>query len=120
MSENGKRRLIGAAAVGLGALGAGELVAAARGGSMLDGVGRLLADTAPTAVVEELVAKSGKHDKEATRYGVAANVVTAAVGIAALPERFRTPAIAAVGAGTAAVALRSTDRSVAGALGGLT
>ncbi|MGX1805264.1 molybdopterin-dependent oxidoreductase [Nocardia sp. NPDC055321] len=120
MSENGKRRLISAAAVGLGALGAGELVAAARGGSMLDGVGRLLADTVPITVVEEMVAKSGKHDKEATRFGVAAGVVAASVGIAAVPERFRSTAAAALGAGTAAVALRSTDRSVAGALGGIT
>lgn len=120
VSVSGKRRFVSAAAVGLGALGAGELVAAARGGSMLDGVGRLMADTMPVPVIETMIAKSGKHDKEATRFGVALNTVMAAAGMAALPERWRTPAVLAFGGGTAAAALRSTDRSVPGALGGLT
>ncbi|MGW4249690.1 hypothetical protein, partial [Nocardia sp. NPDC004722] len=73
MSRNGqksvfeKRRLLGAAAVGLGALGAGEVIAAVRGGSLLDGLGRLAADYAPVPVVETMVARSGRHDKEMTR-----------------------------------------------------
>ncbi|MFC3438824.1 molybdopterin-dependent oxidoreductase [Nocardia seriolae] len=115
-----KRRLLGAAAVGLGALGAGELLAAARGGSPLDGLGRLAADYAPVPVVETMVARAGRHDKEMTRLGVALGGVAAAAGMALLPPRLRTPAAVAFGAGTAAAALRSADRSVPGALGGLT
>ncbi|WP_157555039.1 molybdopterin-dependent oxidoreductase [Nocardia crassostreae] len=116
---NGKGRLLGAAAVGLGALGAGELVAAARGGSMIDGVGRLLADTAPVPVVEATVAMAGKHDKETTRAGVVLGAVATTAALAALPDRLRTPAAAAFGAGAASTALRGPDPSIAGALGGL-
>ncbi|GAB2510259.1 molybdopterin-dependent oxidoreductase [Nocardia heshunensis] len=118
-SVSEKKRLLGAAAVGLGALGVGELVAAVRGGSLLDGIGRLAADYAPVPVVETMVARAGRYDKEMTRLGVALGGVAAAAGMALLPPRLRTPAAAAFGAGTAAVALRSTDRSVPGALGGL-
>ncbi|WP_157574136.1 hypothetical protein, partial [Nocardia jejuensis] len=75
MSENGRGRLLSAAAVGLGALGVGELLAAARGGSVLDGIGRLAADTAPLQVVETTVALAGRHDKELTRLGAAAAAV---------------------------------------------
>ncbi|WP_433562340.1 molybdopterin-dependent oxidoreductase [Nocardia sp. CA-151230] len=119
MSVNGKRRLLGAAAVGLGALGAGELLAAARGGSVLDGIGRLAADYAPVPVVETMVAQAGEHDKEMTRFGVALGGVAAAAGMALLPPRLRTPAAVAFGAGTAAAALRSANRSVPGATGGV-
>ncbi|MEV6769957.1 molybdopterin-dependent oxidoreductase [Nocardia sp. NPDC051030] len=119
MSVNGKRRLLSAAAVGLGALGAGELIAAARGGSVIDGVGRLAADTAPVPVVEATVAMSGRHDKEVTRAGVAVGAIAATAGIAALPERLRGPAVAAFGAGAAAAALRGSTRSTAGAFGGV-
>ncbi|MVU81574.1 molybdopterin-dependent oxidoreductase [Nocardia sp. ET3-3] len=116
---NKRQRLLGAAAVGLGALGAGELLAAARGGSMLDGLGRLGADYVPVQVVETMVARAGEHDKEMTRLGVALGGVTAAAVMARLPRRLRTPAAAAFGAGTAAAALRSANRSVPGALGGI-
>ncbi|AYF76323.1 hypothetical protein D7D52_23645 [Nocardia yunnanensis] len=125
MSVNGQmpvgrnKRLLGAAAVGLGALGAGELVAAARGGSLLDGIGRLAADYAPIPVVEEMVARSGRYDKEMTRLGVALGAVTAAAGMPLLPNRLRTPAAVAFGAATAAVSLRGANRSLAGALGGV-
>lgn len=119
VSVEKKKRLLGAAAVGLGALGAGELIAAARGGSLLDGIGRLAADYAPVQVVETMVAQAGEHDKEMTRLGVALWGVAAAAGMAALPRRLRTPAAAAFGAGTAAAALRSANRSVPGALGGV-
>ncbi|MRH89524.1 molybdopterin-dependent oxidoreductase [Nocardia sp. SYP-A9097] len=119
MSVNGKRRLMRAAAVGLGALGAGELLAATRGGSVIDGIGRLLADIVPVQVVETMVARSGRYDKEATRGSVAVNIVAASAGLALLPERLRTPAVAALGAGAGAVALRSANRSVPGALGGV-
>ncbi|WP_157556986.1 hypothetical protein, partial [Nocardia acidivorans] len=116
---NEKRRLLRAAAVGLGALGAGELLAAARGGSVIDGIGRLLADTVPVRVVETVVARSGRHDKQATRGGVAVNIVAASAGVALLPERLRTPAVTALGAGAAAVGLRGANPSVPGALGGI-
>ncbi|MFC9995644.1 molybdopterin-dependent oxidoreductase [Nocardia sp. NPDC127526] len=116
---NGKGRLLGAAAVGLGALGAGELVAAARGGSMIDGVGRVLADTAPVQVVEATVARAGEHDKETARAGVALGAVATSAALAALPNRWRTPAAALFGAGAAATALRGPNPSMAGALGGL-
>ncbi|QLY33261.1 molybdopterin-dependent oxidoreductase [Nocardia huaxiensis] len=119
MSVNGKGRVLGAAAVGLGALGAGELIAAARGGSLIDGAGRLLADTVPVPVVEAAVASAGEHDKEMARLGVVLGSAAATAGIAALPERLRQPAIAAFGAGAVATALRGTNRSVASALGGL-
>ncbi|MTE12400.1 molybdopterin-dependent oxidoreductase [Nocardia aurantiaca] len=119
MSVNGKRRPLGAAAVGLGALGAGELLAAARGGSMLDGIGRLAADYAPVRVVETMVARAGEHDKETTRLGVALGGIAAAAGIALLPPRLRTPAAAAFGAGVASAALRNANRSVPGAVGGV-
>ncbi|WP_282784645.1 hypothetical protein, partial [Nocardia sp. CC201C] len=81
MSRNGKRRVFGAAAVGLGALGAGELIAASGGGSLIDGVSRLLVDTAPTPVVEATVAMSGEHDKETTRLGTVLGGVAAAAGL---------------------------------------
>ncbi|QVI24049.1 molybdopterin-dependent oxidoreductase [Nocardia tengchongensis] len=112
-----KKGLLHAVAVGVGAVGAGELLAAARGGSMLDGIGRLAADYAPVQVVETMVAQAGEHDKEMTRFGVALWGVGAAVGTALLPPRLRTPATAVFGAATAAAALRSADRSVPGALG---
>ncbi|MEC3916103.1 molybdopterin-dependent oxidoreductase [Nocardia sp. CDC160] len=114
-----KKRLLGSAAVGLGALGAGELLAAVRGGSVLDGLGRLAADYAPTQVVETMVARAGEHDKEMTRLGVALGGVAAAAGIGLLPRRLRTPAAAVFGAGAASAALRSTNRSVPGAFGGI-
>lgn len=114
---SGKRRLAGAAAVGLGALGAGELIAASRGGSVLDGIGRLAADYAPVQVVETMVAQGGAHDKELTRLGVAVSAVAEATVLALLPPRLRTPAVAALAAGTAATALRGANRSVAGAVG---
>lgn len=116
MSKNGKR-LLGAAAVGLGALGTGELIAASRGGSLLDGVGRMAADYAPLTVVEETVARAGRHDKEATRYGVLAAGVAAAAGLAALPERLRTPAALGFGAATGALSLRRPNRSPAAVVG---
>ncbi|MBL1074581.1 molybdopterin-dependent oxidoreductase [Nocardia sp. 2] len=119
MAGFGKGRLLGAAAVGLGALGAGELIAAARGGSVLDGVGRLLTDTVPVPVVEAAVERAGEHDKETTRLGVAAGAVLASAGLAQLPDRLRGPAIAAFGAGAAATALRGTNRSAMSALGGI-
>uniref|UniRef100_UPI000AF4EBBA hypothetical protein n=1 Tax=Nocardia yamanashiensis TaxID=209247 RepID=UPI000AF4EBBA len=99
MSVNGKRRLLGSAAVGLGALGAGELIAATQGGSVIDGFGRLLADTAPTPVVEAAVARAGRYDKEVTRAGVVLGAVAATAGIAALPDRLRGLAVAGLGAG---------------------
>lgn len=119
MSVNGKRRLLGAAAVGLGALGAGELIAATRGGSVIDGVGRLLADTAPIPVVETTVAMAGRYDKETTRAGVVLGTVAATAGMAVLPQRLRAPAAAAFGAGAAALALRGANQSVPAAFGGL-
>ncbi len=119
VSDSVTRRLLGAAAVGLGALGAGELLAAARGGSVLDGIGRLAADYAPVPVVETMVAQAGEHDKEMTRLGVALGGIAAAAGMALLPPRLRTPAAMAFGAGTAAAALRGANRSVPGAAGGL-
>ncbi|MFE4462743.1 hypothetical protein ACFROC_35770, partial [Nocardia tengchongensis] len=97
-----KKGLLHAVAVGVGAVGAGELLAAARGGSMLDGIGRLAADYAPVQVVETMVAQAGEHDKEMTRFGVALWGVGAAVGTALLPPRLRTPAAAVFGAATAA------------------
>ncbi|MEV6069013.1 molybdopterin-dependent oxidoreductase [Nocardia sp. NPDC052001] len=113
------RRLLRAAAVGLGALGAGELLAATRGGSVIDGIGRLGADIAPVPVVEAMVARAGRYDKEATRAAVVANVVAGSAGLALLPERLRTPAVAALGAGASALALRGANRSAAGAFGGI-
>ncbi|WP_405484328.1 molybdopterin-dependent oxidoreductase [Nocardia sp. NBC_00511] len=120
MADNGKRRLPGAAAVGLGALGAGEVIAAARGGSLLDGIGRLAADYAPVQVVETMVERAGRYDKEMTRLGVGLASVAASAGMSLLPERLRTPAALAFGAGTAAMALRGANRSVPGALGAVT
>ncbi|WP_269821636.1 molybdopterin-dependent oxidoreductase [Nocardia yamanashiensis] len=119
MSVNGKRRLLGAAAVGLGALGAGELIAATQGGSVIDGFGRLLADTAPTPMVEAAVARAGRYDKEVTRAGVVLGAVAATAGIAALPDRLRGLAVTGLGAGAVAAALRGANRSAAGAAGGI-
>ncbi|NNH73015.1 molybdopterin-dependent oxidoreductase [Nocardia uniformis] len=116
MSKNGKR-LLSAAAVGLGSLGAGELIAASRGGSLVDGIGRAAADTVPVAVVEAVVARAGAHDKEATRYGVLAAGVAAAAGLAALPQRVRTPAALAFGAGAGALSTRLPNRSPAAVAG---
>ncbi|MGW0247943.1 molybdopterin-dependent oxidoreductase [Nocardia goodfellowii] len=104
--------VLGAAAVGVAALGLGEAIAAVRGGSLIDTVGRVLIDTVPIGVVEATVALSGRHDKAATRAGVGAGVVAATAGIGALPERTRMPAAAAVGAVAAALATRQPTRSV--------
>ncbi|WP_306359683.1 molybdopterin-dependent oxidoreductase [Nocardia sp. CC227C] len=117
MSRNGKRRVFGAAAVGLGALGTGELIAASGGGSLIDGVSRLLVDTAPTPIVEATVAMSGEHDKETTRLGAVLGGVAAAAGLSALPERLRVPAALAAGAGVGALSLRRPSRSGAAVAG---
>ncbi|MFI6869122.1 molybdopterin-dependent oxidoreductase [Nocardia sp. NPDC050406] len=116
MSKN-EKRLLGAAAVGLGALGAGELIAASRGGSLLDEVGRLAVDYAPLTVVEETVARAGRHDKEVTRYGSLAGAVAAAAGLSTLPQRLRTPAALALGAGAGALSARQANQSPAALVG---
>ncbi|WP_280391141.1 molybdopterin-dependent oxidoreductase [Nocardia brasiliensis] len=118
MLTNGDGRL-GAAAVGIAALGVGEAIAATRGGSLIDTLGRAMIDVTPVPVVEATVAMSGRHDKAATRLGVGAGAVAATVGLGALPQRLRTPAAVAFGAGAAALATRLSTRStstVAGAV----
>ncbi|MFC9895302.1 molybdopterin-dependent oxidoreductase [Nocardia sp. NPDC127579] len=105
---------LGAAAVGVAALGLGEVVAAARGGSLLDTIGRAMIDTAPIPVVEATVAMSGRHDKAATRAGVGAGVVAATAVLGGLPGRIRVPGALAAGAATGALA---AGRSAAGVLG---
>ncbi|MEV6388847.1 molybdopterin-dependent oxidoreductase [Nocardia xishanensis] len=118
MRTNGKSGGLGAAAVGVAALGLGETIAAAGGGSLIDTIGRGLIDTAPVPVVEATVALSGRHDKEITRLGVGAGAIAATAALGALPPRLRAPAAAAFGAGAAALALRKPTRSastVAGA-----
>ncbi|MEU7141117.1 molybdopterin-dependent oxidoreductase [Nocardia sp. NPDC046473] len=119
MVTNGDRSGVAAAAVGVAALGVGEAIAATRGGSLIDTLGRALIDVAPVPVVEAAVAVSGRHDKTVTRLGVAAGVVAGALGLGALPERLRTPVAVAAGAGAAALATRLPTRStstVAGAV----
>ncbi|MFI6998787.1 molybdopterin-dependent oxidoreductase [Nocardia sp. NPDC050175] len=119
MVTNGDRSGVAAAAVGVAALGVGEAIAATRGGSLIDTLGRALIDVAPVPVVEAAVAMSGRHDKTVTRLGVAAGVVAGALGLGALPERLRTPVAVAAGAGAAALATRLPTRStstVAGAV----
>ncbi|MFI6165300.1 molybdopterin-dependent oxidoreductase [Nocardia sp. NPDC051052] len=119
MLTNEDRSRVGAAAVGVAALGVGEAIAATRGGSLIDTVGRALIDAVPVPVVEAAVAMSGRHDKVATRLGVAAGVVAGAVGLGGLPERLRTPVAVASGAGAAVLATRLSARStstVAGAV----
>lgn len=111
--------MLGAAAIGVGALGVGELIAASRGDSLIDAIGRVMADTAPVPVVETTVALSGKHDKVVTRIGVGAGAVAATVGLGVLSDQARTPALAAVGAAAAALGFRRSTRSsatVAGAV----
>lgn len=109
---------LGAAAVGMAALGLGEAIAAVKGGSLIDTVGRAMIDTAPVPVVEATVVLSGRHDKAVTRLGVGAGVIAATAAVGALPPRLRTPAAAVFGAGAAGLALRKSTRSastVAGA-----
>uniref|UniRef100_UPI0024584ABD hypothetical protein n=1 Tax=Nocardia brasiliensis TaxID=37326 RepID=UPI0024584ABD len=76
MLTNGDGRL-GAAAVGIAALGVGEAIATTRGGSLIDTLGRAMIDVSPVPVVEATVALSGRHDKAATRLGVGAGAVAA-------------------------------------------
>ncbi|WP_433194022.1 molybdopterin-dependent oxidoreductase [Nocardia sp. CA-107356] len=104
---------LGAAAIGIAALGVGELIAATRGDSLIDAIGRIMTDTAPVPVVETTVALSGRHDKVVTRLGVSAGAVAATVGLGALSDRARTPAVAAFGATAAALGLRRPTRSPA-------
>ncbi|WP_431949618.1 molybdopterin-dependent oxidoreductase [Nocardia lijiangensis] len=111
MRTNGKNGGLGAAAVGVAALGLGEAIAAAGGGSLIDTVGRGMIDTAPVPVVEATVAVSGRHDKEMTRLGVGAGAIAATTVLGALPPWLRTPAAMAFGAGAAALALRKPTRS---------
>lgn len=119
---NGDRRRgsgLGAAAVGVAALGVGEAIAATRGGSLIDTLARAVIDVTPVPVVEATVAMSGEHDKAVTRLGIGAGALAATVGLGALPERLRTPAAAAFGAGAAALGTRLPTRStstVAGAV----
>ncbi|MFD0362841.1 molybdopterin-dependent oxidoreductase [Nocardia sp. GCM10030253] len=115
MRTNGDRRHggLGAAAVGVAALGVGEVIAATRGDSLIDAIGRVLTDTVPVPVVEATVALSGRHDKPAVRIGVGAGAVAAALGLGALPERARTAAVATFGAVAAALGLRPATRSAA-------
>ncbi|MEV0294170.1 molybdopterin-dependent oxidoreductase [Nocardia sp. NPDC050710] len=108
---------LGAAAIGVAALGLGEAIAAMRGGSLIDTVGRALTDTAPVPVVEATVALSGRHDKAVTRLGVGAGALAATVGLDALPPRARVAAAAASGVVTGALALRQSNRSVTAAAG---
>ncbi|MEV0250831.1 molybdopterin-dependent oxidoreductase [Nocardia sp. NPDC050712] len=107
----------GAAAVGVAALGLGEAIAAARGGSLIDTIGRALIDTVPIPVVEATVVISGRHDKAATRAGVGAGAVAATAAISALPPRLRLPGVVAAGAATAALATRQSTRSASAMLG---
>lgn len=109
--ENPGQSGLGAAAAGLAALGVGEAVAAAGGGSLLDTIGRAMTDTAPVPVVEAAVAAAGRYDKEITRVAIGAGTVAAAAGIGALPAGARWPVITAVGAGAGALALRRATRS---------
>ncbi|WP_062991208.1 molybdopterin-dependent oxidoreductase [Nocardia anaemiae] len=114
MRTNGERRgALSAAAIGIGALGVGELIAASRGDSLIDAIGRVMADTAPVPVVETTVALSGKHDKAVTRLGVGAGAVAATAGLGALSDQARTPAVAAFGAAAAALGFRRPTRSPA-------
>ncbi|MEU8894556.1 molybdopterin-dependent oxidoreductase [Nocardia sp. NPDC048505] len=109
--------LFGAVAVGAAALGLGEAIAATKGGSLIDSVGRALIDTAPIPVVETTVELSGRHDKLATRAGVGAGAVAAAAAIGALPGRLRIPAAAAVGMAAGALAARPAARSASAVAG---
>lgn len=106
-----------AAAVGLAALGVGEVVAASRGGSLIDSFGRALTDTAPIPVVEAAVALAGRHDKLAIQLGVGAGALATAVAAAALPDRARDLVAGAVGALGAAVSLRQPSRSASAVAG---
>ncbi|WP_405161882.1 molybdopterin-dependent oxidoreductase [Nocardia sp. NBC_01499] len=122
MLTNGDRKRgggVGAAAVGVAALGVGEAVAATRGGSLIDTLGRAAIDAVPVPVVEAAVALFGRHDKAATRFGIGVGALAATIGVGGLPERLRTPAAAVFGAGAAALATRQPTRStstVAGAV----
>ncbi|WP_069164314.1 molybdopterin-dependent oxidoreductase [Nocardia altamirensis] len=118
--ENRKRGGgLGAAAVGVAALGVGEAIAASRGGSLIDTVGRAVIDVVPVPVVEATVEMSGRHDKAATRLGVGVAGIAATVALGALPQRLRTPLAALFGAGAGALAMRQSTQStstVAGAV----
>ncbi|WP_405180206.1 molybdopterin-dependent oxidoreductase [Nocardia sp. NBC_01377] len=102
---------LGAAAVGLAALGSGEVVAAVGGASLIDAIGRTLTDTAPLRVVETTVEFTGRHDKTVIRFGTVAGALAGAVGLAGLPARWHTPAATAFGAGAGALGLRQANRS---------
>ncbi|WP_406237299.1 molybdopterin-dependent oxidoreductase [Nocardia sp. NBC_01009] len=115
-----RRGGLGAAAVGVAALGVGEVVAATRGDSLIDAIGRALTDVAPVPVVEATVALSGRHDKAVIRIGVGAGALAATIGLGVLPDRARTAAVAAFGAGAAALGLRQATRSAATLAGAVT
>ncbi|ONI92985.1 hypothetical protein ALI22I_00695 [Saccharothrix sp. ALI-22-I] len=96
---------------GLVGLGVGEVVVAARGVSLVDNVGRTLVDWSPRPLVDLTVELLGSRDKTAIRIGVSAAVIATVTGLAGLPSRTRTPAIAALAAATASLALRRPPRS---------
>ncbi|WP_109523745.1 MULTISPECIES: molybdopterin-dependent oxidoreductase [Nocardia] len=102
---------LGAAAVGLAALGSGEVVAAVGGASLIDAIGRTLTDTAPLRVVETTVELTGRHDKTVIRFGTVAGTLAGAVGLAGLPARWHVAAAATFGAGAGALGLRQANRS---------
>ncbi|MCV7153579.1 molybdopterin-dependent oxidoreductase [Mycolicibacterium pyrenivorans] len=110
------RRRRAAAAVGLAGLGVAEVVAAARGSSLIDGMGRAIVDGSPRLLVDRTVALLGSHDKAAIRLSVGASTIWAAAGLARLPAKIRTPAVAALAAATAGATLRRPPRSVGAAL----
>lgn len=101
----------GAAAAGLAGLGVAEVIAVARGGSLIDGVGRAMVDWSPRLLVELTVRLLDSRDKTAIRIGVGVAVVGAAGGLAGLPERTRTPAVVTLAAATTALALRRPPRA---------
>ncbi|MFI9505253.1 molybdopterin-dependent oxidoreductase [Nocardia sp. NPDC052566] len=106
-----RRGGLGAAAVGVAALGVGEAIAAASGDSLIDTIGRAVTDIAPVPVVEAAVEAAGRNDKAVTRAMIGVGVVASALGLGALPDRVRTAAVAAAGAGGGALALRQATRS---------
>jgi hypothetical protein len=92
-------------------LGLGEITAAARGRSLVDALGRAVIDWSPRPLVDMTVDLLGSKDKTAIRISVGASMIGATVGLARLPPRVRTPAVAGFAAASAGLSLRRPPRS---------
>lgn len=101
----------GAAIAGMAGLGLGEITAAAQGRSLVDALGRAVVDWSPRPLVDMTVDLLGSQDKTTIRISVGATIIGATIGLARLPARVRTPAVAELAAATAGLSLRRPPRS---------